>query len=299
MRTEQLQHFVAVARFGSFSQAAEHLHIAQPSVSQSIANLESDLNVKLFERSRSGIRLTPIGESLLPKAQNVLNMVEEIYDEVRAETDLVSGSLNIAAIPSMCNAYLSDVLSAFKKRHPAVRIEVREDGTNEITRDVAANRVDVGLISRLPEDSLDPRIEFHPLLTGTYMVYVGRHSSMPLRNPLPKEEILKQPLITLQSGYRQEDYLKRMLGSDELNVLLTLGYTEAAKKIISQGIAVGFYPDFSVRKDPYVLAGDIMAFDIEGNDVALRFGWIRARNQRLTVAAQRFIQVLREVVDGT
>lgn len=298
MRTEQLQYFVTVAKLGSFSLAAQHLHIAQPSISQAIAGLENDLNVKLFERSRSGIRLTPVGESLLLKAQNVLNMVEEIYDEARAETDLIDGQLHIAAIPSMCNAFLSDTLASYKKKYPSVRIEVREEGTNQITQDVLSGRVDIGLISRLPEDSLDAKIEFHPLLNGTYMVYVGRNSSIPLRNPLPKEEILKQPLITLQSGYRQEDYLKRILGSERLNVLLTLGYTDAAKKMIAQGIAVGFYPDFSVKKDPYVTSGDILAFDIEDNDVSLRFGWIRARSQRLSAAARKFVQVLKEVIDG-
>lgn len=298
MRTEQLQYFVEVAKFGSFSLAAQNLHIAQPSISQAISNLEQNLNVKLFERSRTGIRLTPIGHSLYIKAQNILNIVDEMYDEVRAETNVISGNLQIASIPSICNAYLSDVLSAYKKKYPNVRIEVNEEGTSQILQEVLSNRVDIGLVSRLPNDVLDKKIEFFHLITGTYMAYVGKNSSLPLRNPISSEVIAKQPLITLKGGSRQEEYLKKMLHTDELNVLLTLGYTEAAKKIIAEGVAIGFYPDFSVKRDPFVKSGDIIPLEIENNSLVLQFGWVRAKNQRFSTAAQEFIKLLKGVISN-
>lgn len=297
LRTEQLLYFVEVAKQGSFSLAANQLHVAQPSISQAISNLEKELNVKLLIRSRAGIQLTAIGHSIFLKAQNILNMVEDIYDETRAQSHGIIGEIHIAAIPSICNTYLSDVLSAYKKKYPQVRIEVKEDGTNRIMQDVIANKVDIGLVSCQTNEIVEPKIEFSQLLTGTYVVYVGRNSTIPIQNPLPKELISKQPLIILQSGYRQEDYLKKLLGTDKLNILLTLGYTEAAKRIISQGIAVGFYADFSVKKDPYVKSGDIIPLEIEDNNFTLRFGWIRARNHRLTPAAQSFVKVLKEVID--
>lgn len=298
MRTEQLQYFVEVARQQSFSLAAQKLHIAQPSISQAIKNLEQELRVQLFQRSRGGARLTPIGRSLLPKAQSVLNLVDEMYEEARSETDRLEGRLQIAAIPSIVNTYLGETLLRYKKAHPQVRLEIREAGTNQIVQDVLSERVNVGFVSCLPGETFDPRIEFTPLLSGTYVVYVGKQSSIPLQNPLPRELIARQPMIALQHEYRQADYLRKLLGTDELNILVSLGYTEAAKKMISAGIAIGFYPDFSVDKDPYVQSGDIIALKIAGNELVLQFGWIRSRPQRFSLAARKFIRVLKDVIDS-
>jgi len=298
MRTEQLQYFVEVARQQSFSLAARKLHIAQPSISQAIKSLEQELNVKLFRRSRAGVQLTPIGRSLLPKAQSILNMIDEFCEEARSETDQLEGSLQIAAIPSMVNTYLSETLVRYKKDHPHVRLEVKEAGTNLIVQEVLSEHVNIGLVSCLPGETLDPQIEFTPLFSGTYVVYVGKQSSIPLQNPLPRELIARQPLIALQNEYRQADYLKKLLGTDELNILVSIGYTEAAKKMISAGIALGFYPDFSVGKDPYVQSGDIIPLDVADNDLTLQFGWIRNKRKHFPLAARKFIRVLKEVIDS-
>ncbi|WP_248927167.1 LysR family transcriptional regulator [Paenibacillus hamazuiensis] len=299
MRIEQLQYFVEVARHQSFSLAAGHLHISQPSISQGISDLEKELNVKLFERSRSGVQLTKTGQTLLKKAQSALNLVQDIYDEARAESQSLTGNLQIAAIPSMCNAFLSDVLSIYKKKHPHVRLEVSEDGTKQIMQDVIAGRADLGFISSQPGDLIDNRIEFHRMLTGTYVACIGKHSPVPLYNPMPAEVIADEPIITFKPGYRQEEYLKKLLKTDRLNVLLTIGYTEAAKKLIAEGVAIGFYPDFSIRKDPYVQSGEIIPLDIKDNELMLHFGWIRLKSKHMSKAAGEFIKVLRNVIDGS
>lgn len=298
MRIEQLKYFVEIANTGSFSAAAERLHMTQPSLSQAIAKLEKELNVKLFERSRTGIQLTSFGQSMLQKAQNIINMINEIEDEAKASKDIVTGKLIIASIPSMCTAYLTEVLSVFKKRHPRVRIEVKEEGTNQIFQDILASRVDIGIISCLPEDGIEQmsKIEFGRLLTGTYMVCIGKHSAIPLYNPMPPEIISEQPIITFQPSYRQVDYLKRILKRDDLNILFTFGNTEVAKKVISKGLAIGFYPDFSIQKDSYVLNGEIIPLHIANNELELWFGWIRLKNHPFSRAAQEFIKVLKEVL---
>ncbi|WP_268614757.1 LysR family transcriptional regulator [Paenibacillus alginolyticus] len=293
-----MQYFVEVARYQSFSLAAGHLHISQPSISQAISNLEEELNVKLFERSRSGVQLTKTGQSLIKKAQSALNMIQDIYDEARAEAHSLTGSLQIAAIPSMCNAFLSDVLSIYKKKHPYVRIEVNEDGTKQIMQDVISNRADIGLISSQQGDLIDNRIEFHRLLSGTYLACIGKHSPVPIYNPMPVEVIAQEPIITFKPNYRQEDYLKKLLKTDRLNVLLTIGYTEAAKKMIAEGVAIGFYPDFSIKKDAYVQSGDIIPLEIKDNDLMLSFGWIRQKNQHVSKAVEEFIKILKIVIDN-
>lgn len=297
MRIEQLQYFVEVAKYQSFSLAAEHLHISQPSISQAIAKLEDELNVKLFERSRSGVILTQTGESLLKKAQNTLNMIQGIYDEAKAESDSLTGRLQISAIPSLCNAFLSDTISIFKRRHPKVKLEINEDGSRQIMRDIIADRTDIGLVSTIAQEEFDERLEYQRLLTGTYMVCIGKRSPLPLHNPMPVELIAQEPMITFKPDYRQQEYLKSILKTDQLNVLLTIGYTEAAKQMIAEGITIGFYPDFSIKKDAFVQSGEIIPLEIQGNDLILSFGWIRLKSKHASKASQEFLKVLRQTIE--
>jgi len=297
MRIEQLRYFVAIAQLQSFSLAAAQLHISQPSISQSISNLEEELGVKLFERSRSGAHLTKTGEHLVRKARNALNMIQDIYDEARAESESLTGSLRISSIPSICNAFFSEALYHFKKRHPQVHIEVNEDGTRQIIKDVAGEHAHLGIISKHPHEEVDGKLEFQRLLSGTYVACIGKRSSVPLYNPMPAEIIAGEPIVTFKSNYRQEEYLRQLLKVDKLNVLLMTGYTEAAKKLVADGIAIGFYPDFSVHKDPYVRSGEIIPVEIEHNDLMLSFGWIRPKSAKLTKPAQEFVKILKAVID--
>lgn len=296
MRLEQLIYFIEVSKFHSFSKAANQLHISQPSISQAITNLEEELGVKLFERSRSGISLTKTGQSLLMKSQSVINMVNEIKDLARAETHSLHGTLRIAVIPSIASSYLSEVLSAYKKAHPFVRLEVTEDGTNSIWKDVISNRIDIGLLSHYPHEPIVKNVVFNQLLTGRYMVCVGKKSSIPLHNPIRKEIIANEPMILFKSQSRQEEYVKKILKKDQLNVLLTLGFTDAAKRMITEGLAIGFYIDFSIKQDPYVLSGDIIPLEIEDDNLLLSFGWVRSKNQHFSKAAQEFIKIFKRVI---
>lgn len=298
MRTEQLKYFIEVVRQGSFSLAAKHIHISQPTISQAISNLENELQVKLLNRSRSGIHLTPIGESVYLKAQSIINLMEDIYDEVKSQSDPINGRLRISAIPSICNTYLSDVLLAYKKKHPSVELEIREEGTNQILQEVLENKTDIGIVSRHSNDIIDPKVEFKYLFAGTYMVYIGKNSSIPLQNPIPSNVVAKLPLLIFKGSYRQEEYVKRMLKTEDLNVLISIGYTEAAKKIISEGIAVGFFPDFTIKKDPFVKAGHIIPLEVENNELTLQFGWVKAKNKRLSRAESEFIKILIENIDS-
>ncbi|MBW8349706.1 LysR family transcriptional regulator [Bacillus sp. IITD106] len=298
MRVEQLKYFVELAKYQSFSLTAKNLHISQPSISQAISNLEDELNVKLFERSRSGVKLTKIGGSLLNKAQSILNLIQDIYDEAQAETDILNGSLKIASIPSMSNAFLSDVLSIYKKKHPNVRIEVNEDGSKQIMQDVITKRVDIGLISSQPGEQLDNRVEFRHLLTGTYMVCIGKNSTVPLYNPMPVEIIAQEPIVTFKENFRQHEYLKKLLNTDHFNIMLTTGQTETTKKLITEGVAIGFYPDFSIMNNAYVQSGDIIPLEIKNNDLILLFGWIRLKNHNMSKASIEFINILKMAIQN-
>src|ERR1700756_5850514 len=106
MELHQLRYFCAVAETGSFSRAAEHSHVAQPSLSQQILKLEDELGARLFDRLGRSVRLTAGGQAFLPRARAVLRDLEAAKGDVVERKDSVAGSLTVGVIPTIAPYFL-------------------------------------------------------------------------------------------------------------------------------------------------------------------------------------------------
>lgn len=120
MNFEQLAYIVEVAKSGSLSHASEKLHISQSAISQAITNLEKELGVKIFNRSRLGATPTDIGNNIIRKALETLGKLEELKMEPGTNLDLMGGKLRLGTIPSPL-MYLPKTLASFKKDHPNIQ----------------------------------------------------------------------------------------------------------------------------------------------------------------------------------
>ncbi|HUU13315.1 MAG TPA: LysR family transcriptional regulator [Terriglobia bacterium] len=129
MELHQLRYFMAVARFGSFTRAAEHEHVAQPSLSQQIRKLEDELGVRLFDRLGRRSKLTPLGVRFLEHARRVLAEVEGARQEVEELLGLRRGTVWVGAIPTVAPYLLPKTLAAFAKADPEIAVSVKEDLT--------------------------------------------------------------------------------------------------------------------------------------------------------------------------
>ena len=109
MQLQQLVYFLAVARACHFTRAAEQVHVAQPSLSKQIQNLEAELGSELFHRARGNVSLTPAGEVLVPLAKRILADVETARLQVHELAELRSGRLRLGATPSLCTGLVADL----------------------------------------------------------------------------------------------------------------------------------------------------------------------------------------------
>jgi DNA-binding transcriptional LysR family regulator len=123
MELYQLRYFLAVARFGSFTRAAEHEHVAQPSLSQQVRKLEDELGVRLFDRVGRRIRLTDFGAHFQERARRALEEVEGARQEVAHLMGLRQGTVWVGVIPTIAPYLLPQTLSAFAKAYPKYRRE--------------------------------------------------------------------------------------------------------------------------------------------------------------------------------
>src|SRR5271169_1424041 len=106
MEFHQLRYFCAVADTSSFSRAADRCHVSQPSLSQQILKLESELGGRLFDRLGRSVRLTELGQAFLPRARSVLRELEAARGDVAEPKDSIGGSVTVGVIPTVAPYFL-------------------------------------------------------------------------------------------------------------------------------------------------------------------------------------------------
>src|SRR5262249_22490239 len=129
---DELKHFVLIAENRTFTAAARRAHLSQPALTASIHRLEEDIGARLFDRGRSGAELTAAGAALLPRARAARAAVDEGRRAVAEVVGLRAGEVRIGAGATACTYLLPPLLAAFRKRHPGVRILLREAFTEQL-----------------------------------------------------------------------------------------------------------------------------------------------------------------------
>lgn len=181
----RMRYFVAVAEELSFSRAAQLLHIAQPPLSAQIKQLEDDLGVQLFERTRRGVRLTAAGQVLLVEARRIFIQLEQTARIVERVGSGEVGRLNLGFVPSASNEVLPPLLHHFRSNFPDVELFLEEMTPDEIVKRLQNTQIDVGFFY-LPFE--EPNLDFRAVSRESLIV------ALPESHPLAD-----QPLIELRA----------------------------------------------------------------------------------------------------
>lgn len=198
MEMHQLRYVVAVARSGNFSRAAEQCHVSQPSLSQQIQKLESELGERLFDRMKREARLTAHGEAFLRRAVKILEEVDAAKREATDAKNLLRGTVTIGVLPTIAPYLLPRVMTAFAGRFPGVEIIVQEDTTARLLRLALAYEIDLALAS---EPIRDERLEVQKLFGEELLL------ALPPGHPLTRKRTVKaadlrgERLIVMREGH--------------------------------------------------------------------------------------------------
>lgn len=145
MDLRQLEYVVAVVDHGGFTRAAAALHVAQPSLSQGVQSLERELGVQLFERLGRSVAVTPAGEVVVDGARQVLRSAAELRTASAAVAGVVTGRLDVVALPTLAVDPLARLIGAFRAAHPGVTVQVTEpEDAASVERQVLAGRAELG-----------------------------------------------------------------------------------------------------------------------------------------------------------
>jgi len=151
MNIRHLEYFLEVVRQGSFSKAAATLHVSQPSISETIKNLEDELGVPLLHRGAKRLELTDAGEAVLERAQQIVALFQSLAGQLEEITLLKRGKIRIGIPPISASTIFPQLLGEFKQEYPNIEIQLHEAGSKNIQQAVQEGLLDIGIVCTPPE----------------------------------------------------------------------------------------------------------------------------------------------------
>src|SRR4051794_36536645 len=206
MTLQQLEYFLAAVEHGSFSAAADTLHMAQPSLSEQVRRLEGELGVTLFHRLGRGIKLTEAGRALRPHAERVLADVEGARASVVEVRELRGGTAAFGTFGGARYYLTADFVAGFPRRPPGGGGGPVGQNPGGVVERIPAGDLEAGAVA-LPID--DRGLEVRPVLHDE-LVYVSANRAR-LRGAMTIEKLSQAPLILSQATWGAEDPTRRQL----------------------------------------------------------------------------------------
>jgi DNA-binding transcriptional LysR family regulator len=229
--------FAAVARHGSFSRAAEALHLSQPSVSKGVRDFEAQVGSRLLERrGPGGVTLTEAGGLLMRHAATLFAAERAAEEELAALRGLHRGTLSVGASTTVATYHLPPILGAFHKRYPEVELRLTSANTREIAELLSTRELDIALVEG-PVD--EPGIEVRPWREEE-MVLIAAPDHRLAPGPVPTDAIAEEIVIVREPGSGTRDVALAALEAHHIvpRSVLEVGSTEAIKQIVAGGLGI-------------------------------------------------------------
>jgi LysR family hydrogen peroxide-inducible transcriptional activator len=202
MTLTELKYIVAVAEERHFGRAAERSHVSQPSLSASVANLEEELGVKLFERSKRGISLTRVGEEVVAQARRTLEESARVKTVAQQGRNPLKGILRLGVIHTIAPYLLPDLVAALRKSAPEMPLDIEENTTAALVQLLKAGELDVVVLA-LPY--AEPGIVTQALYDEPFKVVVPRGHALAKRKAISASELDAADLLLLPEGHCLRD----------------------------------------------------------------------------------------------
>ena len=289
MNLRQLSYFVAIAESGSFSAAADALHVAQSALSRHIKELEDELGGALLDRGARGVSLSDSGKVLFERARFILSQFEEAGSEVRAQHKELTGMVRLMVPSSIGQVLFEPLVERFLGRFPKVRLELSEGLWNEAANRLRAGAVDLAIMGSATSDYIDlePLAREQMVLVGTLgdpllakaAIGVGALAGLPLLMPQATLETLRRHAPKV---------------APDLEVKIFVESAPAIRALVASGRGYGVVPSSVLlgRLESRRIAG----VPIRGLEIVRQLGTLRGRPR--SRAMQELATAIREEFAG-
>ncbi len=252
MELHQLRYFLAVVTTKSFTAAADLCHVSQPSLSIQIAKLEDEVGGPLLERHRSGARLTARGLLFQPRAEETLRQLDEARRELDELDGLRRGEVSLGCLPTTGAYVLPPLLIAFRKRHPALLVRLREESSPALAEALRSGEVELAIFD---EAGLGAGLRTTALFSEPLLVALPSDHHLAGRGTIAVEALADEPLILMKTGHGFRDIVVSYLASRgiEPRVVYESSGIETIQALVEAGLGISLVPRMVQRPGPAYL----------------------------------------------
>lgn len=294
MDFNQLNTFVTVVEAGSFSRAGEKLFLSQPTVTTQIKLLEQELSQQLLTRSTNGIRVTEAGKKLFDYAKRALRERETILSEFGQDTAGVQ-TINVAASSIPGQYVLPQVIGAFHKKSPQVRIRLTICNSAKVCQALLERTADIGMGG---SDSFQGDCDYLPVVDDPLVVVTPDqepYKQLPANQAFSEKLLKAAPFVIREegSGSRREfeKWLHSHTNSQGVNIAAIINDNQAIKKTVVAGTGISVMSERAVAD--YVQQGLLRSFPLAGT-ADRKLYLVRRKKFKLMGEVAAFYQFIKE-----
>ena len=292
MTLRHLNIFVAVYQNQSITKAAGQLHIAQPSVSRAVRELEEFYGSPLFDRIGRHIHVTDQGKILYEYAIHIVDLFGDMEKKLRNGDS--SGILKVGSSITIGNLILPEVVSRFREKYPQMKVHVIVKNTATIEQYVMDNKIDFAFIEG---ESIQPQIRRVPFMNDRLCFVCAPNHPMALKEKITLEDVAHEDFLLREQGSAGRDIMESIFTLHHLQPEPTWESTstQAILKALEHGLGVSILPYMLVKSQ--LEKGTLIERKIEKTSFNRQFSVIYHTNKYLTPLAKRFMEMCRQYAE--
>jgi DNA-binding transcriptional LysR family regulator len=280
----QLRVFEAAATSGSFSKAAELLHLTQPGVSMHIKELETHAGLPLFERLGKRLFITEAGQELLTRAREVLRALKDAEDALDGLRGLRRGRINLAVV-STAKYFVPRLLARFGKDYPELEIRLAVNNRIQVIEQLNSNEVDLAIMGRSPQ-SLDTVAE--PFAHNPHVIIAAPDHPLAAARGILVGAVAQEHFIVREPGSGTRLAMQEFFESQQVpwNVGMEMASNETIKQAVMAGMGVSFISRNTIELE--LQARRLVVLDVRGTPVIRHWHVAHLAKKRLSPMAAAF-----------
>ena len=291
MELHQLRYFVAVAETGNFTRAAERSHVSQPSLSQQISKLESEIGHKLFHRLGRKAVVTEAGVAFLERAKRILFEVENAAKELGDHPSL-GRRITVGAVQTVMPYLMTPLFAQLHDSHPNLLIDAQEDFRSNLMRGVVEGDLDLAVV---PLPVKEHRVAVEPLLTEPLLLVVGKRHRIATRTEISITDLAGETFISMGDSSALAAQIRAFFGDQKFQPRIGYRCAQVAtlKQFIGMGMGISLLPQLARQPDD---RDTLTYLRLTGSEPTRELVIIRHLQRYQSRGAEQFLTLLREHV---
>ncbi len=291
MELHQLRYFVAIAETENFTRASERSNVSQPSLSQQIMKLESEVGHKLFHRLGRKAVLTEAGAGFLERARRILFEVENAAKELGDHPNL-GRRITVGAVQTVMPYLVTPLIAALRSSHANLSVDAREDFRANLVRAVVEGELDLAVV---PQPVKDHRISVEPLLTEPLLLVVGKQHPIASQTEISINDLAEETFISLGDSSALATQIRLFFGDHKFQPRIGFRCAQVAtlKQFVSTGLGISILPQLARLPED---RDSLTYLRLTGSEPTRDLVVIRHLQRYQSRGAEQFLTALREKV---